>query len=115
MIEELKSTLGIRDSMRLFAAADIVRVFGDLGEFSRTEVIRTLSGTYSSKCLDRAMADLESGKVLELVQACKRDVGAGASYRITSGSTWATREVGRLDARKQRHGRGGCRSLPNIA
>lgn len=112
MIDQLKRSLGMRDSMRLFAAADIVRVFAVLGEFSRTEVVRTFSESYSQKCLDRALADLEAGNVLQVVQLCKRDVGAGSTYRIQSAELWGLRSSDRQEARKQRHGRGGCRALP---
>lgn len=109
MINHLKQTLGIRDSLRLFAAADVVGTFSVLGEFSRTEVIRTFSEIYSTKCLDRALADLEAGNVLNLVQARKQDVSAGSSYRVAPFDSWGQRDSSRHEARKQRHGRGGCR------
>lgn len=109
VLSEVKAVLGMRDSLRLFAAADIVRVFESLGEFSRAEVIRTFSGVYGTKCLDRAMADLEAGNVLCVVQTCKRDVSAGASYRVSCRALWSKRDPQNLVARKLRHGRGGCR------
>lgn len=109
LIDQLKAALGIRDSMRLFAASDVVRVFDSLGEFSRSEVLRTFSDVYGVKCLDRALADLEAGNVLRVVQSCKQDVGAGASYRVNEQSAWRERVSLNLSARKQRHGRGGCR------
>ena len=113
VLNEVKARLGMRDSLRLFAAADIVAAFESLGEFSRAEVIRTFSDVYGTKCLDRAMADLEAGSVLSVVQACKQDVSAGSSYRISPRPLWSTRDPQSLVARKLRHGRGGCRgTLP---
>lgn len=109
MIAELKETLGIRDSMRLFAAADITRIFGPLGEFSRSEVVRELSGVYGNKCLDRAIADLEAGGVLAVNQVRKQDVSAGASYFVAAPTAWGNRDPQKLHDRKLRHGRGGCR------
>lgn len=110
VLGDLKARLGMRDSLRLFAAADIVRVFATLGEFSRAEVVRTFSDVYSTKCLDRALADLEAGRVLRVVQSCKQDVSAGASYQVSSRELWARRDPEYLNARKLRHGRGGCRN-----
>lgn len=109
VLSEVKATLGMRDSLRLFAAADIVMVFESLGEFSRAEVVRTFSDVYGTKCLDRALADLEAGRVLSVVQTCKQDVSAGASYRVSRRSFWSKRDPQNLVARKLRHGRGGCR------
>lgn len=111
MIELLKAQLGFRDSLRLFAAADILSVFGQLGEFSRSEVLREFSDVYTTKCLDRALADLESGFALAVIQPVKADVSAGASYKVTPFNEWRTRQQATLDARKNRHGRGGCRKV----
>lgn len=110
VLSEVKASLGIRDSLRLFAAADIVGAFESLGEFSRAEVIRTFSDVYGIKCLDRAIADLEAGSVLRVVQACKQDVSAGSSYQVSERSVWTRRDPQSVVARKLRHGRGGCRA-----
>lgn len=114
VLDELKVRLGMRDSLRLFAAADIVRVFASLGEFSRAEVVRTFSDVYSTKCLDRVLGDLEAGSVLTVVQSCKQDVSAGASYEVSTRELWAKRDPERLSARKLRHGRGGCRNTLSV-
>jgi len=109
MIEELKKSVGFRDSMRLFAAADIVRIFSPFSEFSRSEIVRELADVYSTKCLDRAIADMESASVLAVKQVMKNDISAGASYTIQPAARWGTREASKLRARMNRHGRGGCR------
>lgn len=106
---ELKVRLGLRDSLRLLAASDIVAVFSYFSEFSRSEVIREFGDVYGAKCLDRAIADLEAGGAIDVVQKVKRDVSAGASYRVTHHEDWSPRKDELMAARMQRHGRGGCR------
>lgn len=105
----LKEKLGIRESFRLLASADIINIFRVYGEFSRSEVVRELGDIYNTKTLDRSLADLEAGGALSVVQAVKNDVSAGATYRITDEESWGMRSMTKTLERRQRHGRGGCR------
>lgn len=109
MPDLIHQKIAVRDSMRLLAAADIVITFASFREFSRSEVVREFSDVYTAKCLDRAMADLEAGGALRVVQAIKKDVSAGASYAINPSSAWHARSSILRRARLDRHGRGGCR------
>jgi len=110
VISLLKNSLGIRESLRLLACADIVSIFKVYGEFSRSEVVRELGEAYTLKTLDRAIADLEAGGVLSVVQVVKNDISAGSTYHITEASKWMERSAYLVNERRMRHGRGGCRS-----
>lgn len=97
---------GMRNSPRLEAITEILFLFGMWGGLCRADVIEELGDRYNKKLLDRAISDMESAGMLELVTQNRKQHAGGAEYRIAAPRAWGTRCPERMSQRRARFRRG---------
>lgn len=104
----VRERVGIQRYARLKVIVTIVHSFVLEPGFSRSDA-RTVCAQANSKAVDRALADMESAGMIDVMAANDQRQRGGAVYRVCPAVDWQRRDPAVAAQRALRSGRGGRR------